>query len=73
MFDDLMAANLGMKAGKKTHRGRRGRGFGAKPTEDAADPHAKAQEHITNASASKDPKATTAHLFKALSALKKCP
>lgn len=52
---------------KRTHRGRRSRGKGPKP-----DHMADANAHIDNARKDPTPKGTTAHLFKALSSLKKC-
>jgi hypothetical protein len=76
-MDELMAAQFGMKTGKKTHRGRRSRGKGPKPETDDATPeasnhYADAQSHIKHAHAAPDPMATKRHLFKALTALKKC-
>ncbi len=57
-------------AKRKTHRGRRSRGKGPRPT--GSDPHAQAKAHIQAAIDAPTPKASTAHLFKALSSLKKC-
>jgi hypothetical protein len=53
-----------MPSGKKTHRGRRSRGNGAAH-------HAEAKDHLANAQSASIPKASMAHLFKALSSLKK--
>jgi hypothetical protein len=55
---------------RKTHRGRRSRGKGPKPESHQA--HALAKEHIQAAANASDPKQAHAHLFKAISALKKC-
>lgn len=52
---------------KKTHRGRRGKGKGPKPT----DHHAEAKTHLANAHQAATPKAATQHLFKALGSLKR--
>lgn len=53
---------------KKTHRGRRSKGKGPK-----VDHMAEANKHLTNAKADPTPQGTTAHLFRALSSLKKVP
>lgn len=66
-FPEYMDAQHGQR--KRTHRGRRSRGKGPRPTEDA---HAQAKAHIQAAIDAPTPKASTAHLFKALSSLKKC-
>lgn len=58
--------DLDMPRQKRTHRGRRSRGKGPKP-----DHMAVANEHIQSAHKDPTPHGTTAHLFKALSALKK--
>ncbi len=58
---------------KATHRGRRSRGFGKPAAKGATDPHAAAQQHAQNAADAKTPAQTHAHLFKALSAMKKVP
>lgn len=60
---------IGMPSQKRrpTHRGRRGRGKGPKP-----DAHAEAKQHAQNAANASTPQQSHAHLFKALSALKKC-
>lgn len=55
---------------KKTHRGRRSKGHGPKPAQ--PDAMGEANTHIQNAHKDPTPKGTTAHLFKALSSLKKC-
>lgn len=52
---------------KGTHRGRRSKGKGPKP-----DHMNEANQHLDNARKDPTPKGTTAHLFKALSSLKKC-
>lgn len=71
-FPEYMDAQRGAK--KRTHRGRRSRGKGpAVPASSGpADHHAVAKEHIEAAMDAPNPKAATAHLFKALSSLKKC-
>lgn len=51
---------------KRTHRGRRSKGKGPKP-----DHMAQANQHIDKAKADPTPKGTTAHLFRALSSLKR--
>jgi len=67
MNDMTMEAMTGLSMGRKrTHRGRRGRGKGSKEN------HETAKGHIMAAQESKDPKESRMHLFKALSALKKC-
>lgn len=72
-MDDALAARFGMPSGKKpTHRGRRSRGKGPMPAPEGTDHHAIAQGHAANAASSNDPATTKAHLFKALSSLKKC-
>lgn len=62
---------MDMPRTRKTHRGRRSRGKGPKPTA-THDSHAVAQQHIQAAAKAADPKQAHAHLFKAISALKKC-
>lgn len=51
---------------RRTHRGRRSKGKGPKP-----DHMAQANHHLDNAKKDPTPKGTTAHLFRALSSLKK--
>jgi hypothetical protein len=64
-----MEAYSGLPSGKKAHRGRRSRGNGGSmPPVDA---HAEAKGHLANAQSAATPKASMAHLFKALSSLKK--
>lgn len=58
-------ASIGHK--RKTHRGRRSRGKGAKPS----DHHAEAKGHLQAAQQAATPQAAHAHLFRALSSLKK--
>lgn len=61
----------GMPSGKrKTHRGRRGRGFGAKPSSGVSDGEVKT--HLANAHAAPSHADAKKHLFKALSSMKKC-
>lgn len=75
--DFLMQSALRTK--KKTHRGRRGRGFGAKPPVadaersviDQGNAHDVAKEHAASAASAATPEASRMHLFNALSALKK--
>lgn len=50
---------------KKTHRGRRSRGKGAKPHMETA------KEHIALASKESDPHKAHAHLFRAISSINK--
>lgn len=72
-FPEYLDAQQGHK--KRTHRGRRSKGKGPKPVESASggDDHmAAANEAIDAARKDPTPKGTTAHLFKALSRLKKC-
>jgi len=59
-----LEATTGIPSGKRTHRGRRSRGNGAAH-------HAEAKTHLANAQSASTPKASMAHLFKALSSLKK--
>lgn len=66
-FPEYMDAQQGQK--RRTHRGRRSRGKGPKPAGDAM---AVANAHIDKARSDPTPKGTTAHLFRALSSLKKC-
>jgi hypothetical protein len=66
---DYVQAQQGHR--RRTHRGRRSRGKGAKPQVDHTDHMAQANAHIRNAHADPTAKGTTAHLFKALSSLKK--
>lgn len=54
---------------KKTHRGRRSKGKGPKPEQ--RDHMGEANSHIQNAHKDPTAKGTSAHLFKALSSLKK--
>lgn len=61
-------AQRGHQAKGKTWRGRRSKGKGHKP---AADHMAQANQHLQNAKDDPTPKGTTAHLFRALSSLKK--
>jgi hypothetical protein len=62
-----LEAATGMPSGKKgTHRGKRSRGNGG-----AVNAHAEAKGHLANAQNASTPKASMAHLFKALSSLKK--
>lgn len=63
-FPEYIQAQRGHKA--KTHRGRRSRGKG-----NHAQHHAEAKQHM-EAAMNASPKAAHAHLFKALSSLKKC-
>lgn len=59
---------------KKTHRGRRSRGKGPKPSTAAAgavDHMAEANRHIKAAHADPTKQGTHAHLFRAITALKK--
>lgn len=71
---------LDAQRGRRTHRGRRSRGKGPEPSNgqpsgDHADHHAEARAHLekaVEASQGKNPKSATAHLFRALSSLKKC-
>lgn len=65
-FSPEEQAQRGHRAKGKTHRGRRSRGKGPKP-----DHMAEANQHIQNAHKDPTPKGTTAHLFRALSSLKK--
>lgn len=68
-FPEYMDAQRGQK--RRTHRGRRSRGKGPRSTP-GSDHHAQAKAHIQAAIDAPTPKASTAHLFKALSSLKKC-
>ena len=61
-----LEAATGMPSGKKTHRGKRSRGKGP-----AVNHHEVAKGHLANAQTASTPQAATAHLFKALSSLKK--
>jgi hypothetical protein len=63
-----LEASTGLPSGKKTWRGRgrRSRGNGG-----SVNAHAEAKGHLANAQAAATPKASMAHLFKALSSLKK--
>ncbi len=65
-FPEYMDAQHGQK--RKTHRGRRSKGKGPKPTDHMAE----ANQHLENAKKDPTPQGTTAHLFKALSSLKRC-
>lgn len=67
-FPEYMDAQSGQK--RRTHRGRRSRGRGPKPS--SADHMAEANAHLKNAHDAPTKQATTAHLFRALSSLKKC-
>jgi hypothetical protein len=67
----MIEQELEMPRGRrKTHRGRRSKGKGPKPQ--GHDAHAEAKSHIAAAQKASDPKQAHAHLFKAISALKKC-
>lgn len=57
---------ISMPRRRKTHRGRRSKGKSAKP-----DHMAQANQHLQNAHKDPTPQGTTAHLFRALSSLKK--
>jgi hypothetical protein len=62
-----LEASTGLPSGKKgTHRGRRSRGNGG-----SVNAHAEAKGHLANAQNASTPQASMAHLFKALSSLKK--
>lgn len=62
-----IADEMDMPRRSKTHRAGKGRNRPQKP----ADHMAQANQHIQNAHKDPTPKGTTAHLFKALGALKK--
>jgi hypothetical protein len=61
-----LEATTGIPSGKRTHRGRRSRGNGG-----SVNAHTEAKGHLMNAHNASTPKASMAHLFKALSSLKK--
>lgn len=67
-FPEYMDAQQGHR--KRVHRGRRSRGKGPKPA--STDHMADANASIDAARKDTTPKGTTAHLFRALSSLKKC-
>lgn len=65
-FSPEEQAQMGQRAKSRTHRGRRSKGKGPKPNH-----MADANAHIQKAHADPTPQGTTAHLFRALSSLKK--
>jgi len=66
-----MEAYSGLPSGKKAHRGRGRRSRGNGGSMPPGDAHAEAKGHLANAQSAATPKASMAHLFKALSSLKK--
>lgn len=66
-FPPEQQAAHGFRAKSRTHRGRRSKGKGPKPT----DHHAQAKEHMAAAQQAATPQAAHGHLFRAISALNK--
>ena len=78
MMPEYMQAQAGHKAKmRKAHRGRRGKGKGPKPTNGANPPHGEpdhmhtANDELQKAKDAPTKQGTMAHVFRALSSLKK--